>query len=840
MKNTYLILLITLAGLTVNAQDKFVQEEFEVSGVCGMCKNRIESAVIDLSGVRMANWDVDSKLFTVAFQEEKVSLDSIHRVIAGVGHDTPLFKARDEVYSALPDCCLYRIDNMESLMGHIFESDGQGIKQPLMGANVFWEGTTTGATSDEYGGFELPHVHGTSKVVISYVGYSNDTIDVTGKHHLEVDMNPSTILEGVEIFGRKRATEIDYLESLQIQNIGEKELLKAACCNLSESFETTPSVDVSFTDAVTGTRQIQMLGLSGTYTQIMRENLPDTRGLAGIQGLTFTPGTWVENIQLNKGTGSVANGFESISGQINVDLKNPADMERFFVNLYANRMGRLELNTHLQQDVGKNWGTSLLLHGTYNGTKNDVNSDGFLDNPLGTRFIGLNRWEKYSEGLYLQGGVKGTIFSNNGGQLNFDPESDRGSSTVWGNAIDINRVEGWMKIGKISDEKPYQSFGLQLSGSYHQQDSYFGLREYSGEQSFLYANFLFQSIIGNTNHTYRIGSSFMFDDYDENFEGTDYQYRETVPGVFAEYTYNYLDKFSAVVGLRADYHNLFGTFVTPRTFIRYAASENTVLRLTAGRGQRTARIFADNAGLMATSRTWNIQGNDPSNPYGLDPEIAWNYGLNLTQYFNVNYSEGTFSVDYYRTDFTNQVIVDLDDDTQAVSFYNLQGQSFSNSLQAQLDYELFKRFDIRLAYRWLDVRADYQPGLLLKPLVANHRAFANIAYELSNGWAFDITYNRQGAKRIPFTGANPSDYQREEFSPTFGLLSGQVTKNWGAKFSLYLGVENITNFRQNNPIIAADDPFGNYFDSSLVWGPIFGRMIYSGLRYKLMGVENRE
>ncbi|MEN8251054.1 MAG: TonB-dependent receptor, partial [Bacteroidota bacterium] len=650
-----------------------------------------------------------------------------------------------------------------------------------------------------------------------------------------VKLKSSIQLDEVGIVYRQPSTQVDYARAVKSEYISEKELLKAACCNLSESFETSPSVDVSFTDAVTGTRQVQMLGLAGPYTQITSENMPFARGLASIYGLTFVPGTWIEGIQLNKGTGTVVNGFESIAGQINVELRKPEEADRLYLNFYANEAMRLEANANLIHRFNNSgWSTGLLLHGKTNRLKHDRNEDGFLDMPLSNNLIALNRW-KYigTDGLMFQFGVKGTLIDNLGGQTDFDPVNDIGTTNSWGMDTKINRIEGWSKLGKVYLDKPWRTFGLQLSAANHKQESYFGLNHYQAAQNTMYANFIYQSIFGNTNHKFKTGASFQYDDYIESLNTENYDRTEIVPGAYFEYTYSFLEKFSLITGLRGDYHNYYGFFLTPRMHARYAVTDNTVLRASAGRGQRTANILAENNGLLASSRQIVIEGDNSGNPYGLNPEVAWNYGINLTQYFELDYRNGTVSFDYYRTDFQNQIVIDLDQSPQLAVFYNLNGKSYSNSMQVQLDYELINRLDVRVAYRWFDVWTTYDDVLRQKPLVAQHRAFTNLAYESRNHWKYDFTINWQGEKRIPYTGSNPEGYQLDERSPNYVLINAQVSKVWKEKFEVYLGVENLLNYTQENPIIASDDPFSSYFDSSLVWGPIFGRNTYLGLRYKL-------
>ncbi|XOV95231.1 MAG: TonB-dependent receptor plug domain-containing protein [Bacteroidota bacterium] len=709
-----------------------------------------------------------------------------------------------------------------------------GQTEDLYGASVYWSGTTLGVTTDTTGHFKIQSNSGTRELVVSFIGYLPDTILVDGNKFLDIKLIQNNQLEAVEIEYRQKTTTIDFLEAKKVETIGERELLKAACCNLSESFETSPSVDVSFTDAVTGTRQIEMLGLAGPYTQIMRENIPDVRGLSAVQGLTYTPGTWIDAIQLNKGTGSVVNGYESIAGQINVNLRNPSMMDKVYLNAYANQMGRFEMNSNIGLDVGDKWGTAILLHGKLNSIRNDRNNDGFLDNPLSKQFIGLNRWELYNDqGLHFQFGVKGTYIDNLGGQSDFSLD-DKGSNSIWGMSMLTNRIEGWTKIGKVNQGKPYESFGFQLSASHHDQKSFFGLRGYDASQNMLYGNFIFQSIIGSTNHQYKAGMSFQYDDFNEVFDLVNYDRTEVVPGAFFEYTFQGSDRFNAVAGIRGDYHNLFGAFVTPRVHLRYLLTENTVLRASGGRGQRTANLLSENMGLMASSRNFIIEGDGSSKPYGLNPEVAWNYGLNLTHEFSLDYRDGSITFDFYRTDFKNQIVVDRDTNPQEVHFYNLDGESFSNSFQAQLDYELVKRLDIRLAYRWFDVQTTYGNELLKKPFVSSNRAFMNLAYETRDHWRFDYTANWQGKKRISNTVSNPSEYTLSGYSPDFVLMNAQISKSWRDEiFEIYSGVENLLNFRQENPILSSEEPFSPYFDSSLVWGPIFGRNIYLGLRYRI-------
>ena len=723
-----------------------------------------------------------------------------------------------------------------TITGTITGKDQKGKTEALIGATVETPDHSAGTQTDADGTFSLQLPATASKLIISYVGFKADTLNLTtGQQTLNVTLQQPRSLKEVVITKRRGSTEISMLSPIKTEIISERELLKAACCNLSESFETTPSVDVAFTDAVSGYKQIQMLGLSGPYTLITRENIPDTRGLASVTGLTFTPGSWIEGMQLSKGTGSVVNGYESVAGQINIELKKPfeEESERWLFNLYQNTQGRSEGNIVLGHKLNEEVSTSLMLHGRSQWMKVDQNKDGFLDQPMGQQFVGLNRWYYFSpKGLEIQGGVKGTYVTNTGGQWDYANGAEQTAGNPWGFELNTQRLEGWAKIGKVF-KRPGTSMGLQLSGVYHDQDAMYGTRSYDAQQKTLYANLIYQGYIGNTNHIIKGGLSSLYDNYNEQVLNKTFVRTEVVPGAFVEYAYNYLTKFNVVAGLRGDYHNLYGAFVTPRLHVRYAPYEKTAIRASIGRAQRTANIVAENMGYLASNRLFVIFGDNSTNkPYGLDAEVAWNTGVNLTQKFMLDYRDGAFSVDYYYTNFTNQVVIDVED-PHTVRFYNLNGQSYAHSLQGQFDYELIHNLDLRLAYRWYDVKTTYTGTLKDKPLIAAHRAFANVGYETRNKWKFDYTLHWTGAKRVPTLHHSHASEVVNGYSPSFFQMNAQVSKGFGDNFEVYAGGENLTNYMQHDAIIGASDPFAQGFDAAMAWGPVMGRNIYAGLRYKI-------
>jgi len=725
----------------------------------------------------------------------------------------------------------------DKLSGTITEKDSGDL--PLQNANIYWLNTEIGTVTDFDGNFTIPYKLEYKKLIISYVGYRSDTLNISSSKFIKHALTPTSGLGEVVVSARKKTSSLSYYKAENVTFVSSEELLKAACCNLSESFETNPSIDVNFADAVSGTKQIKMLGLTSPYILIATENIPTVRGAAQAYGMSFIPGTWVESIQITKGSGSVVNGYESIAGQINAELVKPSTDNKLFVNLFAAASERMELNTHFNTKVSEKWSTGLYLHGNTHQRKHDNNDDGFLDMPLYNQFNIMNRWQ------YVNGEKGWVSFLNvnylkdekQSGQVNFNPETDKGTTNNWGSEIDTDRFSLSTKLGYVNPEIPWQSIGFQTAFSYHNQDSYFGLNTYNIKQQSIYSNLIYNSIISDSRHKIKTGLSYTFDSYRETVSNVEFNRNEYDFGGFFEYAFNNLESLNITAGVRIDYNNLIGTFVTPRLHIRYTPWEKSALRLSVGRGTRSANIFAENQNMFSSSRTVSIE-NSNGNIYGLNPEIAWNYGTSFLQGFNLFGRKGDVSVDYYITNFKNQVVVDYEN-PQQVSFYNLSGKSYAKSFQIETSYSPFEHFTIKTAYKNYDVKTDYKSGRLEKALTPKHRFFANVSFETNKKegefkqWKFDATYNWIGQQRFTSTKSNPLEFQLPEYSPTVTTLNAQVTRVFSKSFEVYVGGENITNVRQNKPILDSDNPFGSYFDSNFVYGPVFGSNYYAGLRYKI-------
>ena len=752
----------------------------------------------------------------------------------------------------------------------------------MPGVHVYYLGTTTGVITDINGFFELEHDHSNHQLVFRFVGYQPDTLDIHHDEEINVIMGEGKILDDFVVEYNKGDYIFSKLDPLDAHIINQGELRKAACCNLAESFETNPSIDASFTDAVTGTKQIQMLGLSGKYVQILSGNIPTVRGLAVIYGLDQIPGAWINGISISKGAGSVLNGYESMVGQINLDIKQPGNSEKLHLNIYGNQAGRLEGNAYYNTTVGEKWETTLLVHGKNQSIENDRNEDGFLDNPLTDNYILRNQWNFRSKRIHMELGANYIHSNSIAGNFNLN-DSLTLTPSKYKVELNTDKVSGFTKIGYLFPNDDFKSLALQLSGLYNKQTALFGTRNYLGEQTSVYANIIFQQQIGNHNHEeenhdhegeehnnegdehdheeadnyYKLGISFQYDNVQDSIFSpymyvrepfdmhAEYNLEEIIPGAYVEFTHS-SEKVGLVAGLRGDYSSIYGGFVTPRLHLRYNITNETVLKLMAGSGRRTPMLIMENVGLLASSRNWILHPNRQNNtfrnnPFGLEQEISWNLGGAFLQEFELFYREGSFHADFYHTFFQNQLIVDMDQTAREVHFYNLDGISVSNSLQLELNYELLKRLDIRLAYRYLDVYKTYSAHLREKPLLSRHRAFVNLAYETkknkSKQWKFDITTQWIGSQRIPYTAdniaSNNPEFILDGRSDDYMLMNAQITRVFGDRFEIYLGGENLFNYKQINPILSSEDPYGDYFESSLVWAPIFGRMFYGGIRFTI-------
>ena len=714
----------------------------------------------------------------------------------------------------------------EKIKGYVYDENND----PVTGANIYWAETKKGTTSDINGYFELEQNNEEKLLIVSFIGYTTDTIAIGSTHEpLRVVLSGNIELGEVVVTASRFSTISSRSSILQTQKISSDELLRAACCNLAESFETNPSVDVSYSDASTGARQIKLLGLSGTYVQMLTENYPNFRGASSLYGLDYVPGAWMESIQVSKGTSSVKNGYEAIAGQINVEYKKPWTADIFSANLFASDAGRYEANSDASWLINDNLSTGLLVHYSKDGTQHDGNNDNFLDMPVKEQVNFMNRWQHRANSYVSQYGIRYLHEDRTGGQTT----KHHNFADPYRININTNRVEGFTKQAYIINPDKVESIALIVSGSYHEQRSEYDRTPYNVYQDNVYASLMYEKSF-TPMHSLSSGLSLNYDGFDENItQGnirTDYNLTEVVPGAYLQYTYNLNDKLIMLAGIRADHSSIYDFFITPRLHMKYNISDWFHIRASAGKGFRTTNVLAENNFLLSSSRKITIADN-------LDQEEAWNTGVNFSFYIPIASNDLIINAEWYYTNFNKQVVIDMDSDPHEVRFYNLEGKSYSNSFQIEATYRFpfIRELTLTGAYRYTDAKTDYRNrnGVvqrMKKPLVSDYKGLVTASYQTPlKKWQVDLTGQFNGSGRMPLPDANP---MWEKDFGSYSMWSAQVSKFF-RKWSIYVGSENIFNFTQKNPIVDADNPRGANFDGSMVWGPVHGRKIYAGLRLNI-------
>lgn len=714
--------------------------------------------------------------------------------------------------------------------GKIVSTDKDGNERAVPGAKIRWKVNQQLALTKEDGSFRIAFHHLPDSLIIKSVGFEEMVVAITKPSDVfKFNLTEGKVLEGVVVVA-EIGKYIDLRDPMNIETIGAGELRKAACCNLSESFETNASVDVNITDAVSGAKKIQMLGLDGVYTQLQWEQIPLVRGLSTSYGLSFTPGTWINSIQITKGTGSVVNGYETMAGTINLELIKPADGPKLYVNGYVNKFSRGELNIHGAQKLNEKWSTMSFIHASHQQLESDVNKDGFRDMPNGTILAGMHRWQYHGKKMESRFGIKGTFADKFGGQLG--SSVDDPASALWSARFKTEHLELFSKAGFFLKNRKDGSIGTIAQVKYHHMKNTFGNTVYEGYQRKFYANVIYGDVIGKQNHSIKTGLSFIYDDYQQWYNTSTLNKTEIVPGAFFEYTFNKEDKFIAVLGVRGDYHNLYGPLYAPRMHVKWNLGKKSALRISSGRGLRVPNPYADYNGLMASSRTWILSPD-------IQPEDCISSGITFTQKFMTNNQVSTFSVDYFYTHFFNTFLADMDQSPQELHLYNSTAVSYSHAAQAELSIKPNKVLEFRTAFKLYDVKAGFGGTVQSRAFVPRYRALFNIGYQTRNKkWMYDVTANFVSQKRLPSTATNPSEYQRPDVSKSYWLLNSQLTYNF-KRFSIYVGGENLLNVIQKDAIIAADDPFGSYFDATQIWAPISGFNVYAGFHFEIKQKEKK-
>ena len=762
-----------------------------------------------------------------------------------------------------------------TITGKVVDKDNNS---PLIGASLYWKNTTAGTTTTTDGSFSIRRVNGFETLVIDYLGYDIAEIEVGNEENtLDIRLKPSAVdIDEVVVEGQQRGNYAKSGGITRQEQISFAGLCKMACCSLAESFENSASVTVGYSDAISGARQIKMLGLAGTYTQILDENRPIMQGAGAAYGLSYTPGMWLNSIQVSKGVASVTAGHEAITGQINLEHRKPTDDERFFLNLYFDSELRPEINVSSAIPLlpDKSLSTVIMAHGSLDTAQHDMNGDGFSDMPKANQINVANKWLwQNAGGVQLRWGWKVVNENRLGGQLGYkkdmyeDMVADPFNS-LYGSKIHNRNINAYAKLGiPVGYERTFtgdpadavqNNVAMILDYDNYLTDSYFGLNKVDVVENALRYNITYAHYFTQRS-SLNAGASAYMRMMDNNYqqpaieggapaEAWSFIGKSTLvePGLFAEYTYQIEDKFSLVVGLRGDYSMIEGDYyndvkgkllVTPRSHIRWSITPRTTLRASAGMGYRRQNLVTDNIWMMTTSRHIKFAGLTD------DMEAAATFGGSLSQTFRLAQDDmATISFDYFRTQFFNTMVFDQETADNSILIYNSNGKSFTDNYQIDFNWTPFRGFDLFATFRYtnakMTVERDGEQILVERPLTSRYKGLINIQYAVRR-WVFDATAQLNGPVRLPeLDGDLLKATENPNLSPIYPMFFAQVSYKI-SNLTLYLGCENIANYVQGHkghgqaPILGSEAPFEEGFNSSAVWGPLMGRKFYIGLRLNL-------
>ena len=698
-------------------------------------------------------------------------------------------------------------------------------------ATLQWQNSIVNTTADSSGNFSIKARKKLDTLLVTFTGYKPAKVAVEPHEKmLWIVLSGVKELEEFVFKAARPDNFVSTLESRHVEQITSCELRKAPCCNLAGSFETNNSVDINYGNAVTGATEIQMLGLRGIYTQLTVQKRPVFYGLAYPFALEFYPGTWLDGISVSKGASSVEQGAQSLTGQINVDLVKPSEDKALFVNLYQNTLNTTEANVHLNKKIGKEWSVGTYLHYDNMPQAYDHDKDGFVNMPIKKNANGQVRLLHQGKTWFSQNTLHILNDKRSGGQLVNDKLVN-----PWQVSQDISRVDFSGTIGYLGFDKIYNTLAVIYGATYHNTAERYGRNTHDGQQNSYYANAIYATIVGNTNNRLNLGGSLQYDVFRERVNDIVLDRKDAMPGAFAEYNFNrpkrganYSD-WGVILGLRYDHHNRFGGFPSPRLNVKYNFTENQIIRASAGRGWRVANIIPENLNVLASNRTLDIASN-------LRPEDGWNTGANYSGNFIVLNRKASLNADVYHTRFANQIVVDQDQDFRTVYFYNLDGKSFSNSLMGVVSYNVFDNFDAKLGYKYNDVRTTINRQLSRMPMIPAHRWLLTLDYKTPDeNWLFHTTFHYVGSQRLPALAGLPDQYlphHNASQSAAYININAQITRKLG-RWEIYFGGENLSNYTQHQPIIAASEPYSDYFNASQIWGPLMGIRGFVGVRFSI-------
>src|SRR4030095_1549742 len=720
----------------------------------------------------------------------------------------------------------------QNTKGRVFGS-AENKKEPLGDVIVKWINTTKGTLTDEKGNFEISSANITDKrLVVMDAGYKTDTVDAGNKDYIEVILKANVVTEEIIVEGENKSSH--FASSIQkTEVLSSIEFKKESCCDLSGCFGRNSSVDVQVTDLLTDSKELKLLGLEGAYSTILVDNMPVMGGLVSKYGVSSIAGALIDKIMISKGANSVFQGYETIGGSVNVLLKSFDNSDKLFLNAFMNSGLEKQFNGNYA-NAFKKWNTLFSFQTVQKSMRMDDNGDAFLDNPLVTRYYVYNKWNYGGpeDKTKLYAVVNYWNEERVGGQKDFDTDKDEASTTVYGQTVKIQSGAAYTRfLHAFSGDKVLK---VLAAGGLYDSKSFYGTTKYDGRQKDFYTNIAYEVPVTKSS-LLRAGFTYKYQNIKEDIIFTqpttktyngEYLKNESVPGVFAEGSVDIIkDKVSLLAGLRYDYHNEHKSIVTPRILLKIEpVHEYTIIRASFGTGFRTINLFTEHTNILASSRNIIISEK-------LNPEKMINYGINLVQYFGSRHVAGNVNIDFYRTEFSNKIIPDYDENPTEVIFSNLNGNAESNVLQSDLAVNFYSIFDLRVSYKFIDSRYEKNGIEYVQPFNAKHRVLSAVSFRpLKSTWSFDGKLQWFGKQRLPSTSSNPPQYQRTTESQPYTIIGAQITKSL-KYFEIYGGVDNLLDFRQENPIISADNPFGSYFDTSFIWGPTKGREFYLGLRF---------
>lgn len=727
---------------------------------------------------------------------------------------------------------IYSQDKNTDIDGVVYGLTGSE-KETLDGAVVKWINTRIGTVTENGGKFCIDAESiSDRKLIIIFAGYKTDTVEIGDKNYIEVYLYNNATTKTIDVEGQVGTSFISD-EHIKTEVITQMELKKDACCDLSGCFGKNASVDVAVTDILTNTKELKVLGLEGSYTQILIDNMPMMTGLVTKFGVSSIPGSLINKITISKGSNSVIQGYESISGIMNVLLKDFSSSEKLFVNGFLNSALEPQFNLNAATKIRK-WNTLFAFQTVQESRRVDENNDGFLDMPLTRRYMFYNKWNYGSlekgDNTNAMIGLKYLDERRTGGQKNFKYDENLGSGNIYGQTVDLQNGDAYVRFSHtFENEKQVKVF---MTSGYFDQLSYFGTTRYEGKQRNFSVNALYEFPVDKKSYL-RFGASYKYENINEDISlptytgktyAGNYDKLESVPGVYTEGSFEFKElDLSLIGGLRADYHNEYNTIMTPRFLVRYQLTANTVIRASFGTGFRTVNPLSEYPSFLAS-------GKDIKGLRDIKPEKTINYGIDILQYFVIGGASGNINFDFYKTIFNNKVIAECDAMPYMYMFTNFENAG-SNVFQVESSVNFLQNLDFKLAYKYIDLYYFKNGIRLEQPFNSKHRLLSGITYTApGNSWILNLTMQWFGRQNLPATDKYPVQYQRQNESDSYTLMNVQLTKNF-KYFETYIGIENVLNFTQSNPIISADNPFDKNFDTSFIWGPTRGRDFYVGFRY---------